>query len=55
MVTRYFNGEHFDFAQEAVACIATLSLSLKTAANFNDFDTAVKSVEQECVNVCKGG
>ncbi|KAJ8934953.1 hypothetical protein NQ314_013083 [Rhamnusium bicolor] len=49
--TRYFNGEHFDFAREAVSCITSLSLTLKAAQNFEDFETAVKSVEQECFNV----
>ncbi|KAJ8957976.1 hypothetical protein NQ318_001977 [Aromia moschata] len=48
--TRYFNGEHFEFAKEAVSCIASLSGNLKEAQNFEDFDTAIKHVEQECCN-----
>ncbi|KAG5893097.1 hypothetical protein JTB14_024298 [Gonioctena quinquepunctata] len=48
--TRYFNGEHFDFAKEAASCIVTISLALKVAQNFDDFETSVKSVEQECIN-----
>lgn len=48
---RYFNGECHDFAQEAVSCITTLSLTLKNAQNFEDYHMAVKSVEQECANV----
>ncbi|XP_018577083.1 zinc finger HIT domain-containing protein 2 [Anoplophora glabripennis] len=47
---RYFNGEHSDFVEEAVSCITSLSLALKVAQNFVDFETAVKSVEQECIN-----
>ncbi|XP_050316207.1 zinc finger HIT domain-containing protein 2 isoform X2 [Anthonomus grandis grandis] len=47
---RYFNGEHFDFPNEAVAVIASVSLHLKKELNFEDYDTAVKSVEQECIN-----
>lgn len=47
---RYFNGEYFDFANEAVACIASVSLALKKGQNFEDYETAVKSVEQECIN-----
>lgn len=50
---RYFNGEHFDFANEAVAAIASISLALKKGQNFEDYETAVKSVEQECINVSK--
>ena len=48
---RYFNGEHMDFANEAVACMAAVSLALKKGVNFEDYETAVKSVEQECINV----
>lgn len=48
--TRYFNGEHFDFAQEAVSCMATISLALKVGQTFTDFESAVISVEQECVH-----
>lgn len=48
---RYFNGECYDFSQEAISCIISLSLTLKTAQNFENLETAVKSVEQECANV----
>ncbi|KAJ8983190.1 hypothetical protein NQ317_005833 [Molorchus minor] len=48
--TRYFNGEHFHFAKEAVSCIATLSSNLKNIHNFDDFETAVKHAEQQCFN-----
>lgn len=48
---KYFNGECYDFAKESVSCIISLSLTLKDAQNFQDFETAVKSVEQECINV----
>lgn len=48
---RYYNGECADFANEAVATIAALSLALKKGLNFEDYETAVKSVEQECINV----
>ncbi|KAF7287689.1 zinc finger HIT domain-containing protein 2 [Rhynchophorus ferrugineus] len=47
---RYFNGEHSDFAHEAVACISTVSLALKKGHNFEDSETSIKSVEQECIN-----
>lgn len=47
---RYFNGEHHDYANEAVACCASVSLALKKGQNFEDYETAVKSVEQECIN-----
>ncbi|KAH1011403.1 zinc finger HIT domain-containing protein 2 [Dendroctonus ponderosae] len=47
---RYYNGEYADFANEAVATIAALSLALKKGLNFEDYETAVKSVEQECIN-----
>ncbi|XP_023013558.2 zinc finger HIT domain-containing protein 2 [Leptinotarsa decemlineata] len=47
---RYFNGEHFDFSKEAVSCMVNISLTLKSSQNFEDFETAVKSVEQECIN-----
>ncbi|XP_030749077.1 zinc finger HIT domain-containing protein 2 [Sitophilus oryzae] len=47
---RYFNGEYFDFANEAVASIATISLTLKKGQNFEDRETSIKSVEQECIN-----
>lgn len=46
--TRYFNGEHYDFAKEVISCICSLSLNLKSAQNFNDLETAIKSIEQEC-------
>ncbi|XP_060533287.1 zinc finger HIT domain-containing protein 2 isoform X2 [Cylas formicarius] len=46
---RYFNGEHFDFPKEASTCVTTVSLTLKNGQNFHDFETAVKSVEQECI------
>ncbi|XP_044261411.1 zinc finger HIT domain-containing protein 2 [Tribolium madens] len=48
--TRYFNGEYHDFAKEVISCIVTISLSLKTNQNFDDFESAVKSVEFECIN-----
>lgn len=48
---KYFNGECYDFAKESVSCIVSLSLTLKDAQNFEDFETAVKSVEQESINV----
>lgn len=48
---RYFNGDYFDFAKEAVSSVITLSLCLKSNENFPDFETAVKSVEQEIINV----
>lgn len=48
---RYFNGEYFHFIQEAVTCIISLSQTLKLAQNFEDFETSIKSVEQECINV----
>ncbi|XP_056636801.1 zinc finger HIT domain-containing protein 2 [Diorhabda sublineata] len=47
---RYFNGEHFDFPKESVSCMVTISLTLKRDQKFEDFETAVKSVEMECVN-----
>lgn len=50
-MARYFNGEHFDFVREAVSYIASLSQTLKAAENFTDFEMAVKSVEQQCINV----
>ncbi|CAH0549116.1 unnamed protein product [Brassicogethes aeneus] len=46
---RYFNGEHFNFAKEAISCWSYLSLCVNTKENFQDFDTAVKSVEQQCL------
>lgn len=48
---KYFNGDYFDFAKEAASCVITLSLCLKKNENFPDFETAVKSVEQEIINV----
>ncbi|CAG9861437.1 unnamed protein product [Phyllotreta striolata] len=48
--TRYFNGEHYDFAYEAVSCLGTISLALKVGQVFTDFESAVMSVEQECIN-----
>ncbi|KAJ8923343.1 hypothetical protein NQ315_001901 [Exocentrus adspersus] len=48
--TRYFNGEHLNFAKEATSSITSLSLTLRTSENFMDFETAVKSVQQECIN-----
>ncbi|XP_072382109.1 zinc finger HIT domain-containing protein 2 [Diabrotica undecimpunctata] len=48
--TRYFNGEHFEFPHQAVSCIVTISLTMKVGQVFEDFETAVKSVEQECIN-----
>lgn len=51
--TRYFNGDYRDFVKEAVSCIASLSLCLKNNQNFVDFETCVKSVEQECFSVSK--
>ncbi|KAL3271071.1 hypothetical protein HHI36_021570 [Cryptolaemus montrouzieri] len=48
--TRYFNGEYLDFPKEAASCIGAVALSLKCHQNFEDFETAVKSVEQECIN-----
>lgn len=46
---RYFNGDHFDFPNEATSCIATLSLALIGKQNFEDFVTAVSSVQCECL------
>lgn len=46
---RYFNGEYLDFCNEAVATLATVSAALKKGQNFEEYDTAVKSVEQECI------
>lgn len=51
LTVRYFNGEYLDFVNEAVSCIVSLSLTLQNAQNFEDFEMAVKSVEQECINV----
>lgn len=48
---KYFNGECYDFVRESISCIMSLSLTLKKNQNFEDFETAVKSVEQECINV----
>lgn len=48
---RYFNGEHLDFCNEAVATLATICTALKKGQNFEEYDTAVKSVEQECIIV----
>lgn len=48
---KYFNGECCDFAQESISCILSLSLTVKCGQNFENFETAVKSVEQECINV----
>ncbi|XP_066257663.1 zinc finger HIT domain-containing protein 2 [Euwallacea similis] len=47
---RYFNGEHMDFPNEAVAAVATTSFALKKGQNFENYETAVKSVEQACIN-----
>nr|CAH7714114.1 unnamed protein product [Callosobruchus chinensis] len=47
---KFFYGDVEDFAAEAVAYIVTISLTLKRAQNFDNFDMAVKSVEQECIN-----
>ncbi|RZC36976.1 MTP18 domain containing protein [Asbolus verrucosus] len=47
--TRYFNGEHYDFCKEVVSCVVTISLCLKVNQNFEDFETAVKSVEFQCI------
>ncbi|VEN43144.1 unnamed protein product [Callosobruchus maculatus] len=47
---RFFNGDLEDFAPEAVACTVAVSLTLRDAQNFDNFDMAVKSVEQECIN-----
>lgn len=49
--TRYFNGEYYDFVKEAVTCIITVSLFLKANQNFEDFNTSVKSVEFQCMQV----
>lgn len=48
---KYFNGECHDFVQESISCIMSLSLAMKNGQNFEDFETAVKSVEQESINV----
>ncbi|KAJ3650614.1 hypothetical protein Zmor_016702 [Zophobas morio] len=46
--TRYFNGEHHDFCKEVITCVVAISLCLKINQNFEDFETAVKSVEFQC-------
>lgn len=50
-MARYFNGDYYDFAREAASCVISLSLCLKDNENLPDYETAVKSVEQEIVNV----
>ncbi|KAF5286586.1 hypothetical protein FQA39_LY16269 [Lamprigera yunnana] len=43
---RYFNGDCYDFIEEAVGCISYLSLCLKENVNFESFCDAVQSVEE---------
>ncbi|KAL1501313.1 hypothetical protein ABEB36_006657 [Hypothenemus hampei] len=47
---RYLNGQHFEFPNEAVAYIAALSLNLKKGQNFDTYQAAVESVEQQSLN-----
>nr|CAI5827329.1 unnamed protein product [Callosobruchus analis] len=47
---RFFNGDLEDFAAEGVACTVAVSLTLRDAQNFDSYDMAVKSIEQECIN-----
>jgi hypothetical protein len=49
--TRYFNGEYYDFYKEVVSCVVALSLCLKVNQNFEDFETALKSVQVLCTEV----
>ncbi|KAF2882490.1 hypothetical protein ILUMI_23715 [Ignelater luminosus] len=51
VVSRYFNGCHFEFLDEAVNYIILLSLNLKDNLNFEDADSAIGSVQQECIKV----
>lgn len=50
-MARYFNGDYYDFAREAVSCVISLSLCLRNNENYHDFETSFKSVELEIVNV----
>jgi len=45
---RYFNGDHFDFLEEAVGCIVSLSLCLSDNKIFEDSNSAIASVHEEC-------
>lgn len=49
-MTRYFNGDHFDFPKEAVSCLSHISLNLKSNTNFEDFALAVESVHHEILD-----
>lgn len=51
VVSRYFNGCHFEFLEEAVNYIILLSLNLKDNLNFGDADLAISSVQQENIQV----
>ncbi|KAK5638123.1 hypothetical protein RI129_012418 [Pyrocoelia pectoralis] len=46
---RYFNGDHYEFLGEAVGCVVYLSLSLKENKNYDSFNEAVHSVQEECL------
>ncbi|KAK9876055.1 hypothetical protein WA026_011165 [Henosepilachna vigintioctopunctata] len=49
--TRYFNGECADFPREVISCLGSIALSLKCHQDYENFEFAVKSVEQECLNI----
>lgn len=48
---RLFNGEHHAFVCEAASCAHSICTNLSTGAIFQDSDTAIESVVQECINV----
>ncbi|GLV38288.1 uncharacterized protein CBL_12937 [Carabus blaptoides fortunei] len=43
---RYFNGDHFDFSNEAVYLLMCLSKNLHSSVNFESYSLALESVHQ---------
>ncbi|XP_075233384.1 zinc finger HIT domain-containing protein 2 [Lycorma delicatula] len=49
-IVRYFNGDHFEFINEATILLISISNNLSSNQNFDDFESAVQNVFLEISN-----
>lgn len=49
-IFRYYNGDHFDYAEEAANNLISISTNLNSNAIFESAELAIQSITMECLN-----